>query len=194
MTISTKIPTYGYYLSVIDYGQVLHNKHKHKDEFYRKYSKAMQLKEIKRGVFDMLLNESKYIEESKKQKKKIYWERDVDFVYKALKKIHKNYPDLWADIKNITMDHFPRTKKYYETFEKYGNFKDVINYRKNLFTRIIVFGIMQFFMLHHPKKYKEYFKWATHHRPMLPKKEIESMMRIKSTDNLIKYNMAKLNL
>ena len=173
------IPFYGNSIHLIDYGEVMHTKHKNKYEFRKLFltdRKKYVFNEYYRLIIDILTNFNKYVEDCKKKKKKLPWEYK-NYYYKGISKIVQNHPEFISSIK----------KKY---SEEYANIDEAFAhpemFKKNYSISQIQYRMVSEFQILHPKLFSNYFRWHSYHLCLLPKKnmlQILNMETLQDTDD-----------
>lgn len=188
-----KIPTYGYVLSLIDYGEVLNNKYKHHYNFYKNNSSYVYFIETFWAVNSIINPIDKYIKKCKNSNKKLPWETIKFAFLKLIIKIYSNHSQFWNEKKDIICTTHPKSKKYFDSFEKTHDFS--FKKDKNMMIGFTAFELMStYFAASYPKKYGEYYGWCSHHKYLLPLNELEDMMELNSKAKILKYLMNALKV
>ena len=186
-----KVPTYGYILSLIDYGEVLNNKYKHDEKNFRKHPKEYIMRnDIFYPIVDMIGNSNKYVLNCKKQGKKLPWEKERDVYKKFFIKILNNYPIFWDRTTKKYIKLYPQIKIYYDYFEKNKTFEKNQDLSYGLAFAMIYYE----FGLNYPKKFSEYYGWCSYHYFRLPKNEVQDILKAKNLDYLVRYSLKKLQI
>lgn len=131
-----RIPYYGFQLSAIDYGQVLHPK------FKIKYTGHLKLfltdrdrwffNEIFYSVMLILDGISRLIFDLQKQKKILPWNRKEDSYSLGIKSIILKHPDFFKNVKEKYFKSFPKSKKIVEmVISKINSKKTIVELIKN---------------------------------------------------------------
>lgn len=184
-----KIPTYGYILSLIDYGEVLSNKYKHNNMEYKKYpNKFVMFYDIFGPILDILSNTNKYIVDCKKHKKLLPWEKEGNLFIDTLKKIHINHPKFWKKVTEKYSKIQPKFKKYYKIFDKDTTLKNKTTY-PILYQDWALSLVFTEFQLKFPIQFNKYYGWCSYHKFILPKKNMEDILKTTNLDYLIKYSL-----
>ena len=181
-----KIPTYGYLLTVIDYGEVQNNKYKHNFKDFRKYPKEYVMRhDVFYHILDMIYDGPKL------------WAPEDDYT-RLLNNILDNHNNFWNEIKKKYIKLYPKTKIHYKNYEKNRKF-----YRKkfgeppfqqhtDIYYRIAL-EMMNFeFRLEYSKKYSKYLKFPKYYSFRLPKKEVKDIFKAKNLNYLIRYSSEKI--
>ena len=187
-----KIPTYGYRISVIDYGFVINNKYKHTNKAFKKYPIEYSMwHDILLVIFVILSNFNKYFVNCIHKKQKLPWQKNKLYYDNYFNKIIDNYPTFWKKTTDKYIKLYPEFKKFYNEFEKKRKIKKNTSYMfyEKAFTIIDIE-----FQIIHPKKHSEYWGWCSYHYYKLPKNEVQDILITKDLDYLIKYSLNKLKL
>jgi len=186
-----KIPTFGYYISTIDYGRVIHNKYEHPNKAFRKYPIEYSIwRDVLFVILTIINNWEKYKENCINKKQKLPWHKNENNYRDFFKKIIKNYPIFWEKTTNKYIKLYPEFKKFYNNFEK----KKLLKETTYVFYWMAFEMIFIEFQISHPKKHSEYFGWCSYHYYKLPKNEVQDILITKDLNYLIKYSLNKLKL
>ncbi len=163
-----KIPTYGYLLSAIDYGEVLNKKfgikYKNYNSFFLKDRKKWLFYEYSSSIFNILDNVGLLIKDCHNQKKKLPWEYKEDTWDSMVKKIIIKHNDFFNKIKDKYFPLFPTCDKLLDNIVKSIKTKSIMTLigKKGardfwpLINRIIIE-----FRIAYPEEYKKYNKWCS---------------------------------
>lgn len=192
-----KVPYYGYRLSAIDYGEVLHKKYNLKKEdrykYFIKNTNKMIYDELYTIVNNIVTNFDKYIYVCKKLKKSTPFEKNKDMFNILLRSILNKHRNFW----NKTKNKYSKTIKLKKMFEIIENSNDnigkIINDNSNnkkIYTDDIwkILSIIAMsFRIHHPKLYSKYFGWCSYHKLNLSKKNVLKLLDINNMNELVNY-------
>jgi serine/threonine protein kinase len=216
--MNKKIPFYGYQLSAIDFGQVLHNK------FGIDYTGNNQLFTIDREYFlfrEMFFTSfriidtySKNVYECKKLNMQIPIEKNPDINDYTIKQIFTHHRDFVNNIKNKYFDKFPAEKTFNILLDKLDSKKhkwkkikyilqDITN--ENIMQREqswnIIKRIFYEFDLLFPEIFAKYYGWCYNFdnpkKPVLkfslPIEIVQELLLINNYKDYVEYLIKKLN-
>jgi hypothetical protein len=188
-----KIPTYGYLLSAIDYGEVLNKKfgikYKGYNNLFLKDRKKWLFYEYFLSIFFILKNEALLIKDCNNQKKKLPWEYKEDTWDGMVKKIIIKHNDFFNKMKEKYLPLFPTCDKLLDYVIKTIKTKTIL---ENIigkkgehdflpFIRRIIFE----FRIAYPDKFKKYLKWCSIRPFLLSNDNIKDLMLTNNFDDLI---------
>ena len=198
-----RIPYEGYQISAIDYGEILNKKFKIK---YKGWSKKFILdpsrwlfNEIFYSTMSVIENISIYIDDCKKQKKKLPWEHKNDSYSNGFKKIIKNHNNFYIMVRDKYVKIFPKGEKLLDNVIsniEQNNKKTIHDLVKNNKNELdfydIICRIIYEFWAFYPKEHSIYFKWCSYHKSVLPTDVIQDLLLITNTTEYITYLKNKL--
>lgn len=188
-----KIPFEGYQIVAIDYGEVLHKKFGRTDDWSKYFVKNRE-KFLYGEMFlwlSLVFNQDeKLIEDCKKQKKKLPWDRKGNIWDKGMKLLMKNYPEFYHKTVNKYSVIFPKNKKLLEyIFENKNSSKTInqmIEKEKDTTDFWNIIGPIQLeFAYYYPKEFSKYFGWCSVRKIKLPKDKFEKFTNAKNYKELI---------
>jgi len=189
-----KILYYGYQLTAIDYGEVLHKKFKLKNnDNYKTFNKDIKkyiFEDLKINIENIISNLDKYMFMCKKKQKKMPWEKDPNNLFRTIMNKHCCF---YNETKRELLKIYPNTEKllniieksnenYLKIIEKYEKSKKVST--NNIF--IVINGLATKFSILHPRLYAKYFGWCSSHKWLLPNKYAWDLLKVNNMKNLIK--------
>jgi len=195
-----KIPYFGYQISAIDYGEVLHRKFKIN---YQSYLKLF-LTDRDRWFFGELFYNSMFvldgsirlINDCEKQKKILPWNRKGNAYNDGIKMIIQNHPDFYLMVKDKYFQAFPKSKKIVEmVISKINSKKSIIDlikdHKDNLYFWDFINRLVYEFQVFFPKLYSKYFKWCSYYPSLIKKEEMQEILLINCPQDFIKYFIDK---
>ena len=197
--LNKRIPYNGLHITAIDYGEVLHKKFKinYKDylQDFIKNRKGFFFEELYSNIMLIILNFDKYINDCKKKKQKLPWERKIDPFENGVKMLINEQHDFFTKTKNKYIQLYPKSKELIENVEENINKltieKMVKNKKDEKYFWKVMNRIFDEFRILHPKLHSEYFGWCSYHKCNLPKQDIFDIMLITSVDELFDYIISK---
>jgi len=197
---SIRIPSFGYKLSLIDYGETINNKYKHHRKDFKKYPDMLYYLEYRWCIEDFILNNTKHFMKQKKEGKKMIWE-NKNFYNKMLFKIYNDHNSFWNKWMSKLIKKFPKAKKHIEELEKAAidNITDFrlpknVNILEEKKFFICTNAISTLFYLYHPKLHCKYIGFDYCFLPVLSKKESIELLFLKSKKEIMKYCASKLKI
>lgn len=171
-----KIPTFGYQLSVIDYGEIINNKYKHSNVMFKKHQEEMFFLEFRAGVLGLMNTFNKHINGCDKKKKKLPWAKNPNIISDYLSKIFIKHPDFWEETKTKMIKLFPKTEKFIKIFEQSKNIMDCYNKKDDY----IVWGMIDIFYnlfnLYYPREHAKYYNWCTVEKFIVDPQLVENIL------------------
>ncbi len=188
-----KIPTYGYLLSAIDYGEVLNKKFGIK---YKGYSnlfltnrKRWLFNEYAGAIFNILDNIGMLIKDCRNKKKKLPWEYKENTWETMIKKIIIKHNDFFNKMKEKYLPLFPDCSKLLDNVIKTIKIKSIV---KNVINKKGEYDFWPFinriiieFRIAYPDEYKKYNKWCSSRPLLLGNDKIINLMLTNNFDDLI---------
>jgi serine/threonine protein kinase len=205
-----KIPYYGYQLSAIDFGEVLHKKFGIKytgyQEVFIKNKERFLFTEIFYDTYHVIDNFSKNMDKCKKLKQKMPWERNQNIGDYIKKKILLKHTDFLTITKNKYFTSFPGSEKIFNDLMKMIQSKKYAKYNiDHLIREITKNKIMERddfwhfinrieyeFNLFFPEKYSKYFGWCSYYESRLPKNIVQDLLQINNYKDYINYLIQKI--
>jgi serine/threonine protein kinase len=201
-----KIPTFGYLLTAIDYGKVLHKKFEQKDRNYifLNYKDFYFYKETLESILYIINNQSKIIFDCKQQNKNILYNINYTVFFNIL----KNYPDFYLMIKNKYITQYDNCEKIFDCImNKINTGKSVheiimdeikknnkcFKFENVFFAKFILFKIGMEFALFFPKKISEYCGWCSSYDMLLPKEDVQQILLPSNYNDLVNVLIDNLN-
>jgi hypothetical protein len=188
-----KIPTYGYLLSAIDYGEVLHKKFGIK---YKGYSnsfltnrKRWLFSEYYGAIFNILDNVGMLIKDCKDKKQKLPWKYKENTWETMIKKIIIKHNDFFNKMKEKYLPLFPKCDKLLDNVIKIIKTKSIV---ENVINKKGEYDFWPFlnrivieFRIAYPDEYKKYNKWCSIRPLLISNDKIIELMLINNFDDLI---------
>lgn len=178
------IPTYGYVLSVIDYGSILHNKYRHQKRIYYQYPELKRVEALNTVCFNII---SQY-ESNNHKCKRFVGDENYRITISQILKIKKNYPVKWEKYKYFLTKYFPLTKNYFNKLEK-----NKLNSTDRFFISFIKWRIHDMFQLENPKIHANFFGWKHWKKSLLDKNTSFKLFFLKRVEHFITYSLSLLN-
>ena len=199
--IGEKIPYKGYQLSSIDYGNVLNKKFNIKYKHWYKGFLVDPVKwlfsEIFNSTINVIDNINLYINDCNKKKKRLPFDREVNYYDIGIKKIINNHPDFYIMVRDKYVKLFPKGKKLLDyVISKIHLNKPIYKIIKNKKHEQDFWNILDRiqieFRVIFPKEHSKYFKWCSYHNSILPKDVMQYILVIDNTTDYINYLKNKL--
>ena len=194
-----KIPYYGFQISAIDYGEVLHKKFGIKYEninikIFLKNRKKFLFNELYNQIINLTSNYDKYIINCQKKKQLLPW--DSNTRDNGIKLLINNNLDFFINAKQKYIKLYPKSKELINNVEKNINLftikEMVLNTKYEYYFWKVMDRIITEFKILHPKTYSEYFKWCSYHKCILPIHDILDIMLMTNVNELFKYLIDKI--
>jgi len=186
--MNKKINYYGYQISAIDYGEVLHKKFGVKptkgmfnDKLFLKDITTHMFNHMYHYIFNIISNQLKYVDDLKKSKKKLPWESENYNMSEPFKKIILNHHDFYESTKEKYLKMYPKARKLLKIIEdnidNKNDFYDILGKKITLILPILN-KIEHEFHLMYPKLYEKYWKWTSYYDYLLPKEDVLNLLLI----------------
>lgn len=171
-----KIPTFGYQLSVIDYGEVTNNKYSHNKIYFRKHPDELFFYEFRSGVLGLINTFNRHMNGCDKRKKKMPWDKRPSLVSDYLNKILIKHPDFWKETKIKIIKAFPKTERFIKKFEQSKNIMDCYDKKDDHIVWGLIDTIYNLFNLYYPKEHAKYYNWCTVEKFTLNSQLVENIL------------------
>jgi len=188
-----KIPTYGYLLSAIDYGEVLNKKfgikYKGYNNLFLTNRKRWLFNEYYGAIFNILDNVGMLIKDCKDKKQKLPWEYKENTWETMIKKIIIKHNDFFNKMKEKYLPLFPDCSKLLDNVIKIIKTKSIV---ENVINKKGEYDFWPFlnrivieFRIAYPDEYKKYNKWCSIRPLLISNDKIIELMLINNFDDLI---------
>jgi len=190
-----KVPYYGYQLSAIDYGLVLHNKFDMKLKGNRKLFLEDREKWMFNEIFynhcDMTMNIPKMVDACKKANKILPWERKTNTYNLGTIRMIKSHPDFIKIMRDKYLKVFSGAEKLFDKVLQVVSRDDSVDIsdfvrgkKEEYYFWDIINRIVNEFMIYFPDKFSSYWKWCSVPEFLISK---NILLDIQVIDNYKKY-------
>ena len=186
-----KVPTFGYILSAIDYGMVMHRKFKNKtDKQFLNNRKQWCFTEMYNSTMQILSNDSILIKDCQKNNKKLPWEKKGNIYDIATNKMLSKHPDFFTMVRHKYVNMFPNGEKLLDTVVKSAHlnksiFEMVADKKNGMDFWNIINRIVTEFSLFFPVQYTKYWGWCSYYDSIIPINMMQELLLINSYDKYV---------
>jgi hypothetical protein len=187
-----KIPTFGYQLSVIDYGEVINNKYPHNKICFKINPDELFFYEFRYGILGLMNTFSRHINGCEKRKKKMPWDKNPNLISDYLNEILTKHPNFWKETKTKIINVFPKTEKFIKIFEQSKNIMNCYNKKDDHIVWNMIDIYYNLFNLYYPREHAKYYNWCTVEKFTLDAPLVEKILFSTSQKQICDLIMSKL--